>query len=209
MLKLLVTTKTVHKSAAVRSGRILQEIRPSFESGKALIVSRYPEPDPARNDENAEAEVNTIIESLIRKIRNIRAEFRINPNSPLEVAVVGDRVVPLFSAEAAVIRRLAGVSRLKSGRKDATPSADEVSIALTSGAVVMHLGSLVDLDREKTRLSEEISNIDRNIKRLNALVQDEKFLERAPEEVVARERERLKTQQARRSLMDEILSRLS
>ena len=149
MLKLLVTTKTVHKSAAVPSGRILQEIRPSFESGKALIVARYPGPDPARRDETAEAEVNAIIEQ-IRKIRNIRAEFRINPNSPLEVAVVGDRVAPLFSAEAAVIRRLAGVSRLKSGRKDTTPSADEVSIALTSGAVVMHLGSLVDLDREKT-----------------------------------------------------------
>ena len=208
MLKLLVTTKTVHKSAAVPSGRILQEIRPSFESGKALIVARYPGPDPARRDETAEAEVNAIIEQ-IRKIRNIRAEFRINPNSPLEVAVVGDRVAPLFSAEAAVIRRLAGVSRLKSGRKDSTPSTDEVSIALTSGAVVMHLGSLVDLDREKTRLSEEISNIDRNIKRLNALVQDEKFLERAPEEVVARERERLKTLQERRSLVDEILSRLT
>ena len=61
MLKLLVTTKTVHKSAAVRSGRILQEIRPSFESGKALIMARYPGPDPARRDETAEAEVNAII----------------------------------------------------------------------------------------------------------------------------------------------------
>ena len=44
---------------------------------------------------------------------------------------------------------------------------------------------------------------------MNALVQDEKFLERAPEEVVARERERLKTLQERRSLVDEILSRLT
>ena len=188
--------------------RLTPFLPPDTKRGEALIVARYPGPDPARRDETAEAEVNAIIEQ-IRKIRNIRAEFRINPNSPLEVAVVGDRVAPLFSAEAAVIRRLAGVSRLKSGRKDATPSADEVSIALTSGAVVMHLGSLVDLDREKTRLSEEISNIDRNIKRLNALVQDEKFLERAPEEVVARERERLKTLQERRSLVDEILSRLT
>ena len=208
MLKLLVTTKTVHKLAAVRSGRILQEIRPSFESGKALIVARYPGPDPARRDETAEAEVNAIIEQ-IRKIRNVRAESRINLNRPLGVAVVGHRVVPLSSAQAAVIQRLAKVGQLKADRNDAVPTADEVAVALTSGAVAVRLGNLVDLDREKNRLSEEISNIDRNIKRLNALVKDEKFLERAPEEVVARERERLKTQQARRSLMDEILSRLS
>lgn len=207
-MKLLVTTKTVHKLAAVRSGRILQEIRPSFESGKALIVARYPGPDPARRDETAEAEVNAIIEQ-IRKIRNVRAESRINLNRPLGVAVVGHRVVPLSSAQAAVIQRLAKVGQLKADRNDAVPTADEVAVALTSGAVAVRLGNLVDLDREKNRLSEEISNIDRNIKRLNALVKDEKFLERAPEEVVARERERLKTQQARRSLMDEILSRLS
>ena len=208
MLKLLVTTKTVHKSAAVRSGRILQEIRPSFESGKALIVARYPGPDPARRDETAEAEVNAIIEQ-IRKIRNVRAEFRINLNRPLGVAVVGHRVVPLSSAQAAVIQRLAKVGQLKADRNDAVPTADEVAVALTSGAVAVRLGNLVDLDRGKNRLSEEISNIDGNIKRLNALVQDEKFLERAPEEVVAHERERLKTLQERRSLVDEILSRLT
>ena len=208
MLKLLVTTKTVHKSAAVRSGRILQEIRPSFESGKALIMARYPGPDPARRDETAEAEVNAIIEQ-IRKIRNVRAEFRINLNRPLGVAVVGHRVVPLSSAQAAVIQRLAKVGQLKADRNDAVPTADEVAVALTSGAVAVRLGNLVDLDRGKNRLSEEISNIDGNIKRLNALVQDEKFLERAPEEVVAHERERLKTLQERRSLVDEILSRLT
>ena len=188
--------------------RLTPFLPPDTKRGKALIVSRYPEPDPALSDENAEAEVNSIIE-LIRKIRNVRAEFRINPNMPLEVAVVGDRIAPLSSAEAAVIRRLAGVGHLKVRRNSAAPSYEEVSVALTSGAVVIRLGSLVDLEREKTRLLEEILEIDGHIQTLKARVQDADFLKKAPEEVVARERERLKTQQARRSLVDEILSRLT
>ena len=73
----------------------------------------------------------------------------------------------------------------------------------------MPLGGLVDLDREKKRLSDEMTNIDGNLQKLGKRLQDQKFLERAPEEVVDRERQRLATLQARRSRVDEVLSRLS
>ena len=178
------------------------------DRAEALIVARYPEPDPARRDEEAEAEVGAMIE-LVRAVRNVRAEFRIDRNQPLEVVVDGDDMARVAASETAVIQRLAGVEPLKIGRGGAAPSADEVSVVLTKGAVAVPLGGLVDLDREKKRLSDEMTNIDGNLQKLGKRLQDQKFLERAPEEVVDRERQRLATLQARRSRVDEVLSRLS
>ena len=71
------------------------------------------------------------------------------------------------------------------------------------------LGGLVNLDGEKERLSDEMAAIDGNLQKLGKRLQDRKFLERAPEEVVERERQRLATMQARRSRVEEVLSRLS
>ena len=179
-----------------------------LDCAEALIVARYPEPDPARSDEDAEAEVGAMIE-LVRAVRNVRAEFRIDRNQPLEAVVDGDEMARVAASESAVIQRLAGVDPLKIGRAGAAPAADEVSVVLTKGAVAVPLGGLVDLDREKKRLSDEMTNIDGNLQKLAKRLQDQKFLERAPEEVVDRERQRLTTLQARRSRVHEVLSRLS
>ena len=78
------------------------------DRAEALIVARYPEPDPARRDEEAEAEVGAMIE-LVRAVRNVRAEFRIDRNQPLEVVVDGDDMARVAASEIAVIQRLAGV----------------------------------------------------------------------------------------------------
>ena len=174
----------------------------------ALITARYPEPDPSRTDEDAEAEVGAVIE-LVRAIRNVRAEFRIDRNQPLGAVVDGEEMSRVAAAESAVIQRLAGVAPLKIGRGAAPPSADEVSVVLTKGAVAVPLGGLVDLEREKKRLADEMNGIDGNLEKLAKRLQDERFLERAPQEVVERERGRLTTLKARRSRVEEVLSRLS
>ena len=143
---------------------------------EALIAARYPESDPARRDEHAEAEVGAMIE-LVRAVRNVRAEFRIDRNQPLEAVVDGDEIARVAAAESAVIQRLAGVDSLKIGRGGTAPASDEVSVVLTKGAVAVPLGGLVDLDHEKKRLSEEMTSIDGNLQKLGKRLQDEKFLE--------------------------------
>ena len=52
----------------------------------ALIVADYPEADPAAFDRQAEDEIGAIIE-MVRGIRNVRAEFRIDAGRKIEAAV--------------------------------------------------------------------------------------------------------------------------
>ena len=173
-----------------------------------LMVAAYPESDPTLVDEAAEAEVGDVIE-LVRTIRNLRAEFRIPVSQSLEAFVDAPGIAGVVEAEAGAIKRLARVEPLTVGHnRELAASRDRVTLVLAKGTVTVPLAGLVDLDRERERLSGEMGELDAGRARLSARLRDEQFLERAPEEVVERERERLDGLQERRDRIADILSRL-
>jgi valyl-tRNA synthetase len=175
---------------------------------EALVVARYPEADAALFDDEAEVEVGAIIE-MVKAIRNLRAEFKIQPAQSLEAIVNAPEMGPVFEGEASVVRALARVEPLTIGSEAASAaSSDSVTLVLARGTVTVPLHGLVDLDKERQRLTKERADIDTNFARLSARLRDEEFLSKAPEEVVERERQRLEAMQERQARVNEILSRL-
>ena len=183
---------------------------------EALIVAGYPEADQSFIDDKAEAEIGSVIE-MVRAIRNMRAEFRIQPNQSVEAIVETPEIAVIAEAEADAIKTLARVDPLTiiggpAGDNGNVGSSDDpkdrVSLVLQSGTVTIPLGGLVDLDQERQRLRDEIDEIQTNHARLSARLRDENFTSKAPEEVVDRERNRLEGIEERRSRVEEILSRL-
>ncbi len=180
---------------------------------EALIVAQYPEADPALYDDAAEAEVGGVVE-IVHAIRNLRAELRIQPSVSLAATVDASDVVTVLKAEAPVIKTLARVEPLtfatEAGRSAATDhqTRDRVSLVLSNGTVTVPIGGLVDLDRERERLKKELMDYEGNAGRLKERLKDAHFLERAPDEVVERERERLDSIEERRTRLTEVLSRL-
>ena len=85
----------------------------------------------------------------------------------------------------------------------------EVSVVVKNGTVSIPLKGLVDLDRERQRLNDEIEELEENCGRLSVRLNDQAFLSKAPEDVVDRERQRLETAKERKLKVNEILSRLS
>ena len=83
-----------------------------------------------------------------------------------------------------------------------------MSLVFSKANVTVPLGGVVDLEREKQRLSEELEKMTDNLQRLTARLSDERFLAKAPEEVVERERERLGSTESRRARVAETLARL-
>ncbi|MCI0437779.1 MAG: class I tRNA ligase family protein, partial [Chloroflexi bacterium] len=173
---------------------------------EALVVAPYPEPNPALIDAAAEAEIGAIVE-MVRAIRNLRAEFRIQPNQSLEAIVDAPAIASVVDAEGAVVKSLARVEPLTIG-SNGGDSPDNVAIVLSSGTVTVPLHGLVDVGRERERLGKELDELRVNHARLSARLQDEKFTSRAPEDVVERERERLANIEERQARVNEILSRL-
>ena len=174
----------------------------------ALIVAEYPEADASFYDDEAEDDIGLVMET-VRSIRNLRAEFRIQQHQRIEAVLDLPQDGAVAEAEAESIKMLARVEPLKFGAgSNGTISNDSVSLVLSKGVVTIALGGLVDLDKERERLRSEIAEIERNRDRLAARLSDERFLSRAPGEVVERERDRLESIEERKGRAEDILARL-
>ena len=179
-----------------------------YEQGRpdALIIAQYPQADASRFDPQAESDMEAVME-LVRGVRNLRADFRIQPHQSVEAIVDAPETGHVFESEADAIQALAQVQPLRLDGSGA-PSAQRATLVLTAGTVTVLLEGVVDVEREKDRLSKELEQIDANRERLSARLRDEQFLSKAPEEVVERERHRLDSMADRRGRVVETLSRL-
>ena len=179
------------------------------DASEALIVAEYPAADAAFYDDEAEGDISLVMET-VRSIRNLRAEFRIQQHQRIEAVLDLPEDGAVAEAESEAIKMLARVEPLRlGGETNGAVSDDSVSLVLSKGVVTIPLGGLVDLDKERERLQEEIADIDRNRERLAARLSDERFLSRAPAEVVERERERLSSIEERKGRAEDVLTRLS
>ena len=187
---------------------LAQRLPDEADRADALIVAPYPEADPTLLDQDAESDMEAVME-MVRAIRNVRAEFRIQPHQRVEAVVDAPEIRRVVEAEANVIRALAQVDplRIVSDGVQAAPG-QHVSLVLNTGTVVVPLGGLVDLDQEKRRLSMKREQIATKVEQMSARLSDEDFLAKAPEEVVERERQRLNSMEGRRARIEETLSRL-
>ena len=181
---------------------------PPSDAPESLMIAAYPQPNAALFDDEAEAEMDTVME-IVRAVRNLRAEFRIQQHQRLEAIVESPQIGVIAGAEADAIKMLARIDPLTlpvNGSQSAPD--DSVSLVLSGGTLTVPLAGLVDLAKERQRLSAEIDGIDANRQRLAKRLSDANFLSKAPEEVIERERQRLADIEARRGRVEEILARL-
>ena len=174
---------------------------------EALIIAEFPEADPALHDEQAEAEIGSVIE-LVRSVRNLRAEFRIQPHVPVEAVVDAPAIADVLDGEADAVKTLAKVGSLDMDPNGEGPSQDDVVLVLSQGTVKVPLGGLVDLDQMKDRLQTELDGIDANATKLRSRLGDSRFVERAPEEVVEKERQRLQDLEDRKGRLSDVLGQI-
>ena len=182
---------------------------PAEGTPETLMMAEYPTGDAAHYDDEAEGEIGTVME-IVRAIRNLRAEFRIQQHQRLEAIVEAPRMREIAGAESDAIKTLARVDPLTLGANGAQSAAtnDSVSVALREGTITVPMAGLVDLDGERERLRGEMGNIDKNKERLARRLSDDNFLSKAPDDVVERERQRLADVEERRGRVEEILARL-
>jgi len=157
----------------------------AYGSAEATIMlSDFPKGDKALIDEQAETEMSTVIE-LITKVRNIRSEMNIKPSEKLTVHVAANgETQKIFAENEPQILKLARADRmLVSGNLD-VPKASAKAV-LTGGAeIAVPLEGLIDFDKERDRLQNQLAKLDTELQRLNGQLSNQNFVERAPAEKV-------------------------
>ncbi len=156
-----------------------------------IMLQPFPEYDASQVDEQALSDSEWIKQTIIA-VRNIRAEMNIAPGKPLEVMLRGanaqaQRRVLENQSFIQSLARLSSLTLLAEGDKG------PVSVTkLVEGAeVLIPMAGLIDKATELDRLAKEVAKLDAEIERIEGKLGNEGFVARAPEAVVAKERERL------------------
>ncbi|WP_434526046.1 valine--tRNA ligase [Photorhabdus asymbiotica] len=156
-----------------------------------IMLQPFPEFDQEKTDELALNDLEWIKEAIIA-VRNIRAEMNIAPGKPLEVllrnadADAQRRVAENLNFIQAM-GRLSSVTLLSAGEKAPV----SVTKLIDGAEVLIPMAGLVDKEAELNRLDKEIEKLDKEIGSIEGKLSNEGFVSRAPEAVVAKERERL------------------
>ncbi|MFP1747206.1 valine--tRNA ligase [Lonsdalea quercina] len=156
-----------------------------------IMLQPFPAFDVALEDSQALHDLEWIKQTIIA-VRNIRAEMNIAPSKPLEM-LLRDSNADAQRRVAENLSFIKTLARLES--IDVLPAGDKgpVSVAkLVDGAeLLIPMAGLIDKVSELDRLAKEVAKIDGEISRIESKLANEGFVARAPEAVVAKEREKL------------------
>ena len=159
---------------------------------EALIVASWPEPPLQEEGEKEAVEQFTLVQDVVRAIRNLRAEKNVKPGKPIPAQIsAGDRAQTL-RAQAEAIASLAQLDEQALVIQEALGSREEGTIALVVSGIEVYLplAGLVDLDEERSRLEKELADIERQRKRVQDLLSSP-FAQKAPPDIVQKERDKL------------------
>jgi valyl-tRNA synthetase len=158
----------------------------------ALITAHWPEPRPEEDWEGSKIAEFSLVQEVVRTIRNLRAEKQVKPTLRIPAILAGAAATESLRNQAAAIAALSGLDLEKMQIRETLLEKPEGHIALVVGSVEIYLplSSMVDLEEEHRRLSSDLADTEAQIKRLEALLASP-FAEKAPADIVQKERERL------------------
>ncbi len=149
---------------------------------KSIAVSRYPLPDPAQIDTEAETEM-AILQDLIVSVRNIRAELKVEQKAKLPVEIFAEPAIrSMIERNRGALERLANVEGIKFVEESLAKAAGARSTARFEMRVVYE--RKIDVAAERERLTKELTKLTGELTRGSAQLGNEAFLSKAPANVV-------------------------
>jgi valyl-tRNA synthetase len=127
--------------------------------------------------------------SVIRNLRNIRAEFNVAPGTPINtIILVRDQgKMALFENNQVYMQRLAQVKKIEVVNNLDTKPAQAVSALTAWTEIYVPLEGIIDIEREIVRLEKELKATEADLQRAESKLGNANFLAKAPQEVIAKE----------------------
>jgi len=171
-----------------------------------LIISSWPTP---RKEESWEKECITnfsLVQDAIRSIRNIRSEKNVKPGRLIPAILTAGERTEIFRQQKKVIASLAQLDIEKFEISKNLPPKQEnyISIALGTVEIYLPLEGLVDTSEERERLNKALVEAKNQVDRLEKLLAGS-FTDRAPADIVQKEREKLLNYQVTMENLDKQL----
>ncbi|MFC1788212.1 class I tRNA ligase family protein [Patescibacteria group bacterium] len=160
---------------------VTEEIYKLFETDQMLIVQDWPCSE-IKKDKKATEQFDQLKE-IITTLRTIRSEYKIAPKILMQAQIVGDLADDLSDSQE-IIKKMARLEMLElSDKADKPPGA--VSAVVGSLKLYVPLSGLVDLTREKERLSKDLKETQNYLDGMDKKLSNQAFVKKAPKEIVA------------------------
>ena len=157
--------------------------------GESIMLQPFPNEEDAIN-EYAENSINWL-KDVIVAVRNIRAECNIPPSKGLDllfrnISADEQKILEKQTALLQAMAKLDNISVLKEGEK--APLA--VAKLVGNTEILVPMAGFINKEAELARLTKEIEKYQNEVKRIESKLSNEAFVAKAPEAVIAKEREK-------------------
>ena len=159
---------------------------------ESIMISKWPEFREEWNFAEDEAAVDTI-KAAVRGIRNIRTEMNVAPSKKATVYVVSEKesVRDIFENSKVFFATLGYASEVHVQADKTGIAEDAVSVLIHDAALYMPFAELVDIEKEIERLTKEQGRLRGEIKRAQGMLNNPKFVEKAPAAKIEEEKGKL------------------
>ncbi len=174
----------------------------TIDNGSSIMISAYPQVNPEFINDTIEEELEWL-KAAIQAIRTIRSEMSISPAKliPLYIRnitpILKDRVEK-YQHTLKALSKLSQIHYLEADEKipvSATAVLGEIELLIP-------MADLIDKEAELTRLSRELAKLEKDINLAEGKLNNPKFTDKAPAEIIAKEREKLtQAQQTKEKLL--------
>ena len=148
-----------------------------------------------------------LVQEIVRSIRNLRSENKVEPNKKIEASFLSQTRSKLLNEQKEVISDLAGLKLESVKVLDAKPEAEGLTALVVEDIdIFIALGNESDGEADRERLEKELAEAESHINRLEKLLTSP-FAQKAPANVVEAEREKLATYQSSAARLRERLGR--
>ena len=154
-----------------------------------LVHCDWPEYDSALIDHAADLEMNWVV-NLIESIRSARAQLRVPAGLkiPMIFLEMDSEAKQAWENNSEMIQKLARITELTSA--DEIPKGS-IAISAKGASFALPLEGIIDVEEEKKRLSKSLDKLQKEISALKGRLQNSKFIESAPQEVILETQENL------------------
>ncbi|MCT0020089.1 valine--tRNA ligase [Weissella cibaria] len=176
--------------------------------GESIVVAAYPEEKAELDNPTAEADFQSLTD-LIKAVRTIRTEANAPMSTEIDVLIKtsDENLARIFDENSDYINRFVKPKSLEISADVAAPKLAMTQI-ISGAEVYVPLAELIDLDEEIARLQGDVKKFAGEVKRAEGKLGNEKFVNNAPEAVVAEEREKLADWQAKLAATESRLAEL-
>lgn len=172
---------------------------------KYLMVEPWTREEKLLNIKKEGANFN-ILKDIIHAIRNVRAENKVEPSKKVKTLIIAPNKSNFIKKNEALIKGMrTGVDVLEVNESAAKP---EKAIFAAVSDIEIYLIGAIDEEKEKIRLEKAILNLDGMIQRIESKLNNKDFADKAPKEILEREKNSLEEYQGEKKKLEEQLKNL-